>query len=133
VLRRLEIEWKHGYLRPWSPDPDFVSKFEHIDACLKQPVLDPRLIVALFLDEMGYYRWPNPSRDWSAATHASPLSAHADCTNQPWRVIGALNACTGWLTLRQNYSIGRQHVSEFYAQLHQQYCSARTIYVIQNN
>src|SRR5713101_4725812 len=112
VLRRLEIEWKHGYLRPWSPDPDYVTKVEHIEECLKQAVLDPRQVVALFLDEMGYYRWPNPSRDWRAATHGSPLSAHGDCSNQQWRVIGALNARTGRLTARQNYIIGRQQVIE---------------------
>lgn len=63
VLRRLEVEWKHGYVEQWSPDPDYCAKVEYIETCLKQAVLDPQHVVALFLDEMGYYRWPSAARD----------------------------------------------------------------------
>ncbi len=60
VLRRLDVTWKHGYVEQWSPDPEYAPKVEYIEQCLQEAVLDPQHVVALFLDEMGYYRCPVP-------------------------------------------------------------------------
>lgn len=133
VLRRLEVEWKHGYVEQWSPDPAYCTKVESIEKCLKQAVLEPQQVVALFLDEMGYYRWPSAARDWLAAPEGSPLAQHGDLNNQQWRVIGAWNARTGQVSYLQGYIIGRAKVIEFYQLLNRQYRHAHKVYVIQDN
>jgi transposase len=133
VLQRCEIEWKHGYVNHWSPDPDYTRKVRRIEKCLKQAVSDPQHVVALFLDEMGYYRWPGAARDWLPTEDGYPRAEHGDCTNQQWRVIGALNARTGQVSYLQNYIIGRAKVIEFYALLNRQYEQVDQVYVIRDN
>jgi transposase len=133
VLRRLEIEWKHGYAQLWSPDPDYTTKVTSIEQCLQQAALDPRHVAALFMDEMGYYRWPNPSRDWIPTARGYPVAAHGACNNQQWRVIGALNARTARLSYRQNYIVGKEQIIAFYEQLNWQYRMLRKVFVIQDN
>jgi transposase len=133
VLRRLEVEWKHGYVEQWSPDPDYTAKVVYIEKCLHAAVLDPHDVVALFLDEMGYYRWPTASHDWLADVEGSPLVEHGHINNQQWRVIGALNARTGQVSYLQAYIVGRAKVIEFYERLNRQYRHAQKVYVIEDN
>ncbi len=134
VLQTLEIEWKRGYVRLWSPDPAYVSKVRRIKNVLKQAASDPKHIVALFLDEMGYHRWPSASPDWIARTDSFPRAEHRGHeNNQQWRVIGALNACTGQVSYMQKYIIGREQVSAFYCQLAEQYARFEKVYLIEDN
>ena len=133
VLQHCEIEWKHGYVQHWSPDPDYSIKVTAIEKCLKQAVSDPQHVVALFLDEMGYYRWPSAARDWLATADGYPLAEHGNYNNQQWRVIGALNARTGQVSYLQAYIIGRAKVIELYELLNRQYRHAQTVYVIRDN
>lgn len=133
VLRRLEVTWKHGYVESWSPDPEYETKVARIEQCLAEAALDPHYAVALFLDEMGYYRWPTATQDWGAAREGSLLIEHGPLTNQQWRVMGALNARTGQVSYLQNYIIGRRQVIEFYEQLNWQYRHAQKVYLIEDN
>jgi transposase len=134
VLQTLEIEWKQGYVRLWSPDPGYTRKVRRIKKVLKQAASDPKHVVALFLDEMGYYRWPSASHDWMANADGFPRAEHGGHdNNQQWRVIGALNACTGQVSYRQAYIVGRKEVSAFYRQLAEQYARFEKVYVIQDN
>ena len=86
-------------------------------------------MVLLFLDEMGYYRWPEGAADWMlAAPGVAARQVHkAGPTNRQQRLIGALNALTGRLDSLDNYLVGRQQVSAFYQHLEQVYGSARRI------
>lgn len=134
VLHTLEIEWKQGYVRLWSPDPAYTRKVRRIKKVLKQAASDPDHSVAVFLDEMGYYRWPSASPDWLADADGFPRSEHAgQDNNQQWRVIGALNACTGQVSYLQNYIVGKKQVSAFYYQLAEQYARVKKVYVIEDN
>ena len=134
VLHTLDIEWKRGYVRLWSPDPAYVSKVRRIKNVLKQAASDPKHVVALFLDEMGYYRWPSASPDWIVSAAGFPRADHhGHDNNQQWRVIGALNACTGQVSYFQGYIVGRQQVSTFYHQLAEQYKRFEKIWVIEDN
>lgn len=133
ILRRLEVTWKHGYVEQWSPDPDYEAKVEYIEDCLHEAILDPHHVVALFLDEMGYYRWPTAAHDWLAEVEGSPLIEHGHINNQQWRVIGALNARTGQVSYLQNYIVGREKVIEFYAQLNWRYRHAQKVYLVEDN
>jgi len=134
VLQTLEIEWQRGYVRLWSPDPAYVSKVRRIKNVLKQAASDPKHIAALFLDEMSYHRWPSASPDWIARADGFPRAEHGGHdNNQQWRVIGALNACTGQVSYLQGYIVGRQQVSAFYRQLAEQYARFDKVYVIEDN
>jgi transposase len=134
VLQTLEIEWKHGYVRLWSPDPAYVCKVRRIKKVLKQAASDPKHIVALFLDEMGYYRWPSASPDWLTRADGFPRAEHGgQDNNQQWRVIGALNVRTGQVSYLQDYIVGRKQVSAFYRQLAEQYARFEKVYVIEDN
>lgn len=133
VLERCEIEWKHGYVNHWSPDPAYPQKVKRIEKVLKQAAADPKHVVALFLDEMGYYRWPTAAHDWLASADAYPLAQHGAVNNQQWRVIGALNARTGQVSYLQAYIVGRAKIIEFYQLLNWQYRHAEKVYLIQDN
>jgi transposase len=130
VLRRAGLRLRAGRIRQYSPDPAYVAKRDHLLACLRDALLHPQEVVLVFLDEMGFYRWPEPGADWATRT---PLAQRAGPNNKQWRIIGALNALTGQVTYRDAYIIGRAKVSAFYQQLVAAYPHARRIYVVQDN
>jgi hypothetical protein len=87
---------------------------------LREAVRQPAEVVLVFLDEMGYLRWPEAERDWMpAAPHPARQLHHAGPTNRQQRIIGALNALTGQVDYLDNYRVGREQVGAFYRQLDQ--------------
>lgn len=130
VLQRADLRLRSARVQQYSPDPDYVPKRDEILACLRAAARDPDEIVVVFLDEMGYYRWPAPGTGWGLVT---PVAERAGANNKPWRIIGALHALTGQVTYRDAYIIGRERVSAFYQQLVATYPQARRLYVVQDN
>jgi transposase len=134
ALHRLGLGLRSAQVQQYSPDPDYRMKEAGLLACLREAAAAPDKVVALFLDEMGYTRWPDPAPDWSLLAPAPrPLAERAGSKQQLWRVIGALNALTGQVDARDNYVIGREQVSAFYRQLDQRYADAQHLYLIQDN
>jgi len=135
LLQRLGMHRRPLRDHLYSPDPDYCAKVAHLERCLRVAVRDPQEVVLLFLDEMGYYRWPEGAADWMlAAPDVAPRSLHkAGPTNRQQRLIGALNACTGQVDYLDNYLVGRQQVGAFYRRLDSVYPAARCIYVVQDN
>jgi len=133
VLDRLGVGWKRGYINYWSPDPLYLVKRKAIEKCLKQAAADPKHIVAIFVDEMSYHRWPTAAPDWWPREAGYPLAEHGDYNNQQWRVIGGLNAYTGQVTFRQNYVVGRKEVIAFHEQLREAYPKRVKIFAIEDN
>ena len=134
ALHRLGLGLRSAAVQQFSPDPDYLMKEARLLACLREAAAAPDESVALFLDEMGYTRWPDPAPDWSpVAPAARPLADRAGSKQQLWRVIGALNALTGQVDTRDNYIVGREQVSACYRQLDQRYADAQHVYLIQDN
>ena len=134
ALHRLGLGLRSAQVQQYSPDPDYLVKEARLLACLRGAAAAPDEIVALFLDEMGYTRWPDPAPDWSPVAPAPrPLAERAGSKQQLWRVIGALNALTGQVDRRDNYIVGREQVSAFDRQLDQRYVDAQHVYLIQDN
>lgn len=133
LLQSWDIEWKHGYVQHWSPDPRYQAKVAAITRCLRTVAARSEECVALFLDEMSYHRWATPASNWIPQEDGYPVAQCSGANNQQWRVIGALNALTGQVTFQQAYKIGREKVIEFYRQLEGVYADVRIIYVIQDN
>ena len=134
VLQRHKLQIRSAQLRQHSPDPDYQAKLEHLLSCLRDAAAHPSEVVLLFLDEMGYYRWPVGGRSWAAAApEPLPLADRAGPNNKQWRLIGALNALSGRVDYLDAYIIGRAKLIVFYRQLVAAYPKAQRIYVVQDN
>ena len=93
--------------RLFSPDPDYRSKVRRLHRCLRDAARHPDTVVALFLDEFGYQRWPEVAPTWGLEAAVAQRAGN----NQQWRTIGALNALTGQVNYLDGYIVGRQQVS----------------------
>jgi transposase len=134
LLDRVHLHWRPQRDQFYSPDPDYAAKVAHLERCLREAMRRPEEVVVVFLDEMGYYRWPVAARDWMPAAPSTAAPIHkAGPTNRQQRVIGSLNALTGQVDYLDNYLVGRAQVSAFYRQLDQVYASAQHLYVVQDN
>jgi DDE superfamily endonuclease len=134
LLQRHGLHIRAAQVRQHSPDPAYVAKRDHLLACLREAAAHPDQVVLVFLDEMGYYRWPAEGRTWGAAApEPAPMAERAGPNNKQWRVIGALNALSGRVDYLDAYIVGRAKLIEFYHQLGGAYPDARRIYVVQDN
>ena len=134
VLRRAKLKLRVGRLQQYSPDPAYAAKVDRILHCLQAAVKTPEEVVVVFLDEMGYHRWPDAAPAWAAEAPAPrPSTRPAGPNNQQWRIIGAVNAVTGRLDYREGYIVGRAQVIAFYRQLVAAYPMAHRISVVQDN
>jgi DDE superfamily endonuclease len=129
VLQACGLGLHAARVRLFSPDPDYRGKVRRLHRCLRDAARHPDTVVALFLDEFGYRRWPEVAPTWGLETAVAQRAG----TNQQWRTIGALNALTGQVTYLDGYMVGRQQVMQFYAQLDHTYPAADLLYVIQDN
>lgn len=130
VLQRCGWKLRSAAVQQYSPDPDYLKKVFRLKKSRRDAARNPGTVAALFLDEFGYTRWPDPARDWSALT---PLARRSETNNQQWRTIGALNALTGKVSSLEGYIMGRAKVIEFYDHLNVTYRRFDRVYVIQDN
>jgi len=134
LLDRCGLGLRTARVEQFSPDPEYDRKVRRLGNCLRSVAADPKRVVAVFLDEMGYTRWPDPGPDWGRLPPADPPRAERfGSPNQLWRVIGALNAWTGRVDTIDGYVVGRAKVLAMYERLDQVYPKAERIYVIQDN
>lgn len=133
LLQRFKVRLRRGRTQQFSPDPDYVEKEAYLLACLSQAARHPDTHVLVFMDEMGFFRWPTPSLDWMAAAPDPALAAPCADNNRQWRIIGVLNALTGQVNYLDNYIVGRKVVVQLYQTLDQVYPDAEHIYVVQDN
>jgi transposase len=134
VLQRSDLRLRSTRVQHSSPDPEYGVKQARLLACLTAVAQHPDEAALVFLDEMGYYRWPEAADAWAPGAPApSSVAERAGANNQQWRVIGALNALTGRVDYRENYIVGRQQVVSFYRQLNQAYGGVKRLYVVQDN
>ncbi len=134
MLRRGGVAWRSARLQQFSPDPDYAAKYDRLLRCLTEAAADPTHREVLFLDEMGFTRWPDAGRVWGPSAPAPvPVASRQGATNGLWRLVGALNARTGQVDYRDNYIVGRHQLGKFYQQLDTAYPNATTISVVQDN
>ena len=134
LLRRYQLQLRSAQVQLWSPDPEYASKYARLLACLQTTAQQPESHALVFWDQMGYYRWPTPTRTWAlAAPDAAPMAQRAGGNNQQWRIIAALNGLTGQVHYLDNYIVGRQQVIAMYGRLVAAYPGCQRIYVAQDN
>ncbi len=133
VLARHGLALRSGRVQLFSPDPAYADKEAHWLACLTETAQYPGEVVLLFMDEMGYYRWPVAALDWMSDTPEPVRVAACADNNKQWRIVGVLNAMTGQVNYLDNYIVGRKVVGDMYRVIDQLYPAARQIYVVQDN
>jgi len=130
LLDRLGLRLRSARVQQFSPDPEYTDKLINLEMALWEARRYPRSVVAIFLDEMGFSRWPDPAPDWDAVP---PVADRRGANNGVWRLIGGLNALTGQVHYLDAYIVGRAKVTEFYGQLVEAYPRAQHLYAIQDN
>lgn len=133
VLHRNGLSLRSGQVQQFSPDPEYGSKVAYLLTCLQETALHPDDVAFLFMDEMGYRRWPAPAPHWMLAAPHPVSRAPCAGNDQHWRVIGVLNALTGQVDYLDNYIVGRQKVIEMYQLIDTRYADKKHIYVGQDN
>jgi transposase len=132
-LRTRGIKWRRGRAQMYSPDPQYRQKEARLLQVLQEAGSD-QSVVAVFVDEMGYYSWPDPAPQWGAQAPAPIAKADRKRSSRKQRrVIGSLNATTGQVLYLEDGIIGRRGVCDFLSQIHVAYPKARKIYVIWDN
>jgi transposase len=133
VLQRCDCRLRSPKVRLFSPDPLYRSKEATLLRCLQQVAQAPERRVLLFLDEMGYYRWPTTALNWEPADRMPQAELECAGNNSQWRLVGALNALSGQVDYLDNYIVGRKQLISFYGRLDQRYSEVEQIYVAQDN
>ncbi len=134
LLQRCQIRLRRAQVRQFSPDPDYLTKEARLLGCLQEAATTPAEVALVFLDEMGYYRWGEAAAVWCEQAPApQPETERAGPNNQQWRLIGALNACSGQVDYLDAYIVGRRQVIQFYQQLDEVYTAVPRLYVAQDN
>jgi transposase len=129
-LQRLGFKHRSAVVQQFSPDPLYAAKVAELEMCLWEARRYPRSVVAVFLDEMGFSRWPEPAPDWGPEARVADRQG---ANNGLWRLIGALNPFTGQVNFLDGYIVGRAKVIDFYGPLAAAYPRARRLYMIQDN
>jgi transposase len=130
VLQACGLGLHPSWARLFSPDPDYSSKVRRRHRCLRDAARHPDSVMAVFLDEFGYQRWPEVAPTWGGEARVAQRAGN----NQQWRTIGALNALTGQVNYLDGYIVGRQQVIQFSGLLDRAYPKkVELIYVIQDN
>jgi hypothetical protein len=133
LLSRLGISYKRGRDYVHSPDPDYQPKLREIAAVVAEARARPGRIVALFQDEVTYYRQPTVARAYDEAGDEQPLARRSHQANTATRIAGVLNPLTGQTLYRQASHFGIGELVRFHQQICQAYRGAERIYVIQDN
>ncbi len=129
-LERNGLRLRSARVQQFSPDPHYAARLLDLEMALWEAHRSPQDVAAVFLDERGFSRWPDPAKDWAAT---QPIADRQGAKNGLWRVIGALNALTGQVDYLDNYIVGRAKVVEMYASLVAAYPGRERLYVIQDN
>ena len=129
VLQTCGLGLHTSCARLFSPDPDYQRKVRRLHRCLRDAARHPDSVIALFLDEFGYPRWPEVAPMWGVEAAVAQRAGN----NQQWRTIGALNALTGQVNYLDGYIVGRQQVIKFYAHWDRAYPEVARMYVVQDN
>jgi DDE superfamily endonuclease len=134
LLQRSGLRWRMGRAQQFSPDPTYGAKVARLLSCLREAAQAPGRVEVLFLDEMGFTRWPEPGHDWGpGAPSPAPRADRQGAPNRLWRIAGALNARTGQVTVRDNYIVGREQLGLFARQLDATYPDADRIVLVEDN
>jgi hypothetical protein len=133
LLSRLGISYKRGRDYVHSPDPDYRAKLDRVAQIVAEARASAGRLVALYLDELTYYRQPTLARAYEAAGDAQPRAQRSYQANTATRVIGALNVVAARVSYRQASRLGVRELVAFHQQLRADYPEAERFFLIEDN
>lgn len=134
LLTRLGIRWKRGRHTLTSPDPHYAAKCAWVTELLAAAAQAPDQIVALYQDELTFYRQPTVANAYARVGPDQPRARRSYRADTRTRVAATLDPHQG----RVLASGGQRHLGvaalvDFYQQVCAAYPQAEQIYVIQDN
>jgi transposase len=133
ACRRAGIRLRQARPRLYSPDPEYTTKRTTLLTLLQTMATDPEHIVVLFLDEMGYQRWPQPAPSFAPQAPTPPPTTQPDGKEAKHRIAGMLDAYSGRVLRVDGNRVGADRLVQLYRQLDAAYPIATHIHVIQDN
>jgi hypothetical protein len=135
ILNRLGVALKRGRDYIHSPDPHYREKLAAVSRSIEQATRSRgREVVALYTDEISFYRQPSPSRDYEErAASVQPLARRSQRSNTLAREAAALNPLTGEVIHHGASHLGVKELLRFYRQIVEAYPRAKRIYLIEDN
>jgi transposase len=132
-LHHLHIHWKRGRTYVHSPDPHYQAKRAAVQQCLAVVRARPTAMVALFVDEITWYRQPTVANDYELAGPTQPLARRSHGRDLAFRTIGALQALTGHVVAMSRAHLTVAALVHFWQQVRQAYPQAERIFAILDN
>jgi hypothetical protein len=133
VLHRLDLSYRQGWEHMISPDPLAELKLAVLEAILARAQAHPGHVVVLWLDELTFYRLPNPAPAWSDSQAKRGPKAHLTSgSNTKARVGAVMNHHSGTVHYVLRSVCGVQQLIMLYQQIRLAYSEASEIYVIQD-
>jgi DDE superfamily endonuclease len=134
ACQRAKVRLRTARPRLFSPDPDYVAKREGVLRALGEVAAAPEEVVLVFLDEMGYQRWPQPARTFAPGGPGVPPPTTAPAgKDAKHRIGGMLDAWRGRVLFVDSDVVGHHRLELLYQSLNQTYPAATRIYVVQDN
>jgi hypothetical protein len=132
LLARLGISYQRGRQYVPSPDPDYAAKRAYLAAQLAAARTSGGRIVALYLDELTYYRQPTLAPAY-AGHGETPRAQRSHRSNTATRVLATLADDDGRVVAQQSSKIGIAALVQFYQELRTHYPAAARFVVAQDN
>ncbi len=133
VLDRLGVAWKRGRWHVHSPDPDYDAKLARIAELVAEARASGGRLVALFGDEMTFYRQPTLAAAYAPRGPAQPLAERSHRADTPTRLIAALDAADARVTHRRRAVLSLAELVGFHEQVRAAYPEAERIFLIEDN
>lgn len=133
ILTRLGISYQRGREYVHSPDPDYAAKIAAIETVLTEARACTDRIIAIYLDELTYYRQPSVAPAYEARNETQPTAGRSHRSNTATRVIATLDQHDGRVVAWQGSKIGIAQLVAFYQQLCAAYPDAERLYLILDN
>jgi len=133
ILDRLGISYQRGRDYIHSPDPDYLAKIAAIETVLTEVRACTERQVALYLDELTYYRHPSVAPAYEARGEGPPRAQRSVRAATPTRVVATLDQHDGRVVAWQGSKVGIPQLVNFYRQVREAYPAAERLYIIMDN
>lgn len=135
TLQRAQLCYKRGRRHVHSPDALYAAKLATVTYVRQRGAAEPERIVALYLDELTYYRRPTVAGGYAGVgCHRAPLAEQGWGANTLRRIAACLDPRTGRLVAWQRRHFDRRTLARFYREaVVPAYPDAQRIYVLQDN
>ena len=111
---------------------EHLGKIAYIEAILAQTRACTERLVAVYLDELTYYRQPSIAQAY-APRGEQPRATRSHSANTPTRVVASLDPADGRVVAWQGSKVGIDELVRFYRRLREGYPHAERIHVILDN